>query len=92
MANLENLLDNGPTVSELSDLIAFQREEIQRLENVLKFYDWIETADQLPTAQDGDVFAYDASNLFYCTDWKIIANHAGQHPQWCRIRPMEVST
>jgi len=38
MANLEDLLDNGPSIADLSNVIAFQREEIQRLENVLQYY------------------------------------------------------
>jgi len=38
MADLENLLDNGPSIADLTETIAYQREEIQRLENVIRYY------------------------------------------------------
>lgn len=38
MVDIKKTLFTPPTISELSEVIAYQREEIQRLENVLRYY------------------------------------------------------
>lgn len=86
--DIEKTLINQPSVADLTEIICRQTEDIKRLENVLKHYDWIETAKQPPTLEDEFVLALDSIGYSGKHGWERVANHPDIWPRWCRIRPI----
>ena len=85
--DIEKTLINQPSVADLTEIICRQTEDIKRLENVLKHYDWIETDKQPPTKEDGMVLAQCGRSGIYPMSWASVASSPYEWPYWCRIRP-----
>lgn len=86
--DIEKTLINQPSVADLTEIICRQTEDIKRLENVLKHYDWIETAKQPPTGSEENLLGCLCSGDWYCCEWTEIVSEPDIWPFWCRIRPI----
>jgi hypothetical protein len=90
--DVEKILVNQPTVADLTEIICRQLEDIKRLENVLKHYDWIVSAKYPPTKEDGMVLAQFWRGEVYPMAWASVAASPHEWPYWCRIRPINRRT